>query len=129
MWSLCFSGSGACAGEHQAALACQPEMWIMYTAIKYPTVVSAQGEAELEQHLATLLLQGGMYTQGSTLTSLVDNGNLRAGGTNLAFGSSSCSHRGVTRGLSAAQARARLPRLCALIPIAFHLPSISVLAS
>lgn len=72
----------------------------MYTAIKHPTVVSAQGEAELEQCLATLLLQGGLDTQGS---ALVDSGKLRAGGTNLAFGSSSCSHRGVTRGLAVAR--------------------------
>lgn len=107
----------------------QPEMWIMDIAIKYPTIISAWGEAELEQLLATLLLQGGMYIQGSALTGLVDNGKLRAGGTNVAFGSSSCSHRGVTRGLSVAQARPRLPRLCALISIVFHLPSTSVLAS
>lgn len=37
----------------------------MYPAIKHPRAVSAQKEAELEQHLATLLLQGGLYTQGS----------------------------------------------------------------
>lgn len=72
----------------------------MYTAIKHPTDVSAQGEAELEQCLATLLLQGGLDTQGS---AVVDSGKLRAGGTNLAFGSSSCSHRGVTRGLAVAR--------------------------
>lgn len=53
-------------GPAQAALSCQPEMWIiMYPAIKHPRAVSAQEEAELEQHLATLLLQGGLYTQGS----------------------------------------------------------------
>lgn len=74
-------------------------MWIMYTAIKHPTDVSAWGEAELERS-ATLLLQGGLDTQGS---ALVDIGKLRAGGTNLAFGSSSCSHRGVTRGLAVAR--------------------------
>lgn len=50
----------------------QPEMWIMDIAIKYPTIISAWGEAELEQLLATLLLQGGMYIQGSALTGLVE---------------------------------------------------------
>lgn len=43
MWNLCFSGSGACSREHQPVLACQPEMWIIYTAIKCSKIVSAWG--------------------------------------------------------------------------------------
>jgi len=46
MWSLCFSGSGACSGERQLVLARQPEMWIMYTAIKCSNIVSAGGGVE-----------------------------------------------------------------------------------
>lgn len=88
----------------------------------------------LEQHLATLLLQGGMYTQGSAcgpaLSCLVEDGNLGVGGTSMAFSSSSYSYMGVTRGLSVAEAWPRLlPLLRALHPIAFHPQSTLLLAS
>lgn len=64
MWNLCSSGSGACSREQQPVLACQPEMWIIYTAIKCSKIVSAWVVMLLEQHVAILLLPGGMYTQG-----------------------------------------------------------------
>lgn len=48
MWNLCFSGSEAISGE----------MWIIYTAVKCPKILSAWEWAEQEQLLAILLLQG-----------------------------------------------------------------------
>lgn len=85
----------------------------------------------LKQRLATLLLQGGMYTQGSAcgpaLSCLVEDGNLGVGDSSMAFSSSSCSY---TRGLSVADAWPRLlPLLRALHPIAFHPQLTSLLAS
>lgn len=62
MWSLCFSGSGACSGQHQAALSCQPQIWIMYTAIKYPAVVSAWGKQSWGSICHPALARGVVHT-------------------------------------------------------------------
>lgn len=67
MWNLCSSGSGACSRELQPVLACQPEMWIIYTAIKCSKIVSAWVVMLLEQHLAILLLPGGNVHTGLSL--------------------------------------------------------------
>lgn len=91
MWNLCFSGPGAISGERQ------PEMWIIYTAEKCSKIVSAWGWGRMRAAFSHPAPARAAYAQSSVcgppLCSRVEDGDLRPGGSEVAFSSSTCSYQ------------------------------------
>lgn len=83
-------------------------MWIIYTAVKCPKIVSAWEWGRMRAALSHPASARAVYTHSSVcgppLCSLVEDGDFRPGDSDLAFSSSTCSYQRLGSGRGPAQA-------------------------